>query len=179
MPSELTPRRLPQTAMRPGNRNHLRRATSGAFHRLSPTQAQELKESFNLLDKDGDGVVEMEDLRAMLVSLGQNPNEPQLKDMLDEMPSPLNFAAYLTFMSSHLLEISSRDDLLAAFSTFDESNTPALTAPVTLLMEALVEEGMGRDEVERGMKGFVEKRGVGGDAFSYVHDEDKIDHAFK
>lgn len=49
----------------------MKRSASGAFTQLSSTQIQELKESFQMLDKDGDGVIGNDDLAAMLSSLGK------------------------------------------------------------------------------------------------------------
>lgn len=63
------------------------RSTSGVFAQLTSAQINgkkktnffnifflivflELKESFTLLDKNGNGVIEKEDLQAMLISLG-------------------------------------------------------------------------------------------------------------
>jgi Ca2+-binding EF-hand superfamily protein len=54
----------------------MKRATSGAFTQLSSTQIHELKESFQMLDKDGDGVIGKEDLSAMLGSLGTSVFAP-------------------------------------------------------------------------------------------------------
>lgn len=54
----------------PRSTGNMKRTSSGAFTQLSSTQIQELKESFQMLDKDGDGIIGKEDLGAMLGSLG-------------------------------------------------------------------------------------------------------------
>ena len=45
----------------------------------------ELKEAFSLFDKDGDGTISSKELGTVMRSLGQNPTEEQLLDMINEV----------------------------------------------------------------------------------------------
>jgi len=45
----------------------------------------ELKEAFMLFDKDGDGTVTTKELATVMKSLGQNPTEADLLDMINEV----------------------------------------------------------------------------------------------
>ena len=126
-----------------------KRSTSLASTPLIPEQ---FKESFTLLDKDGDGLINRADLGAMWISLGVPKSESELTAMLDELPNPLNFAAYFTAMTGLLTDMSSREDLLGALTTFDEGDAgkidvrelkEALTTGPDAMTEAEVDQVIG------------------------------------
>ena len=52
-----------------------------------PTEERiaEFKEAFPLLDKDGDGTVTTKELGTVMRTLGQNPTEAELRDMINEV----------------------------------------------------------------------------------------------
>lgn len=45
----------------------------------------EFRAAFSLLDKDGDGTITTKELGEVLRSLGQNPTEAELHDMIREL----------------------------------------------------------------------------------------------
>lgn len=45
----------------------------------------EFKKAFDLFDKDGNGCITTNELETVLKSLGQNPSEAELKDMINEV----------------------------------------------------------------------------------------------
>ena len=45
----------------------------------------EIYEAFNIFDKDGDGKVSSRELGTVMRSLGQNPTERELADMIHEV----------------------------------------------------------------------------------------------
>ena len=45
----------------------------------------EYKEAFSLFDKDDDGVITTNELGTVMRSLGQNPTEAELQDMINEV----------------------------------------------------------------------------------------------
>lgn len=143
-----------------------KRTTSGQFNQLSPSQIQELKEAFNLLDKDADGIVNDEDLEEMLVSLGRDPADGEVQAMLQTLPQPLTFASFLTGMSSHLCDLSSKTDLLTAFSAFSTDDSGL--ASVEDLVQELMGIGMKEDEARQALDDFTVKSGFSGKAdFNY------------
>lgn len=61
---------------------HLWQKHSDPFTCLS---AAEFKEAFSLFDKDGDGTITTKELGTVMRSLGQNPTEAELQDMINEV----------------------------------------------------------------------------------------------
>ena len=51
----------------------------------------EFKEAFSLFDKDGDGTVTTKELGTVMRSLGQNPTEAELQDMINEVDADGQF----------------------------------------------------------------------------------------
>merc|ERR1711924_481150 len=52
---------------------------------LTEEQIAEFKEAFSLFDKDGDGTITTKELGTVMRSLGQNPTEAELADMINEV----------------------------------------------------------------------------------------------
>ena len=74
-------------------------ASFDQFRGLS--RAAEFKEAFSLFDKDGDGTITTKELGTVMRSLGQNPTEAELQDMINEVGKP--FVASLCFLILSLL----------------------------------------------------------------------------
>jgi calmodulin len=49
---------------------------------LNDEQISELKDAFTLFDKDRDGEITTKELGSVLVSLGSNPTEAELQDLV-------------------------------------------------------------------------------------------------
>ncbi|XP_014670960.1 PREDICTED: myosin regulatory light polypeptide 9-like [Priapulus caudatus] len=60
------------------------RATSNVFAMFDQAQIQEFKEAFNMIDQNRDGFIDKEDLHDMLASLGKDPADPYLENMMQE-----------------------------------------------------------------------------------------------
>lgn len=152
----------------------IRRSASGSLNQLSAVQIGQLKESFTLLDKDGDGVVSSDDLSGILASLGQDASPSATANFLASAPSPFNLASYLTHLSQHLSLLSPASELLTAFEAFDENDDGMVD--LEELKNALTEMGdrMSLEDVNKALKGFTRRRGLrrggggpGGEEFRY------------
>lgn len=52
-------------------------------------------EAFSLFDKDGDGTITTKELGTVMRSLGQNPTEAELQDMINEVDADGEFKVQL------------------------------------------------------------------------------------
>ena len=66
----------------------------------------EFKEAFSLFDKDGDGTISNKELGTVMRSLGQNPSEAELTDMINEVDADgresKNFSVITSFAITKL-----------------------------------------------------------------------------
>lgn len=98
------------------------RATSNVFAMFDQAQIAEFKEAFNMIDQNRDGFIEKEDLHDMLASLGKNPTDEYLEQMMNEAPGPINFTMFLTLFGERLQGTDPEDVIKNAFGCFDEEN---------------------------------------------------------
>ncbi|CAB1339876.1 unnamed protein product, partial [Coregonus sp. 'balchen'] len=71
---------------------------------LTEEQIAEFKEAFSLFDKDGDGTITTKELGTVMRSLGQNPTEAELQDMINEDGNGYISAAELRHVMTNLGE---------------------------------------------------------------------------
>lgn len=70
---------------------------------LTEEQIAEFKEAFSLFDKDGDGTITTKELGTVMRSLGQNPTEAELQDMINEVDADGTYLS-LRYRRYHSLE---------------------------------------------------------------------------
>ncbi|ERN01481.1 hypothetical protein AMTRI_Chr03g148140 [Amborella trichopoda] len=99
---------------------------------LTQEQITEFKEAFCLFDKDGDGRITLEELKTVIVSLGQNPTEEELHDMISEVDVNANgsieFGEFLHLMARKMQETDAEEELLEAFKVFDKDQNGYISA---------------------------------------------------
>ena len=74
---------------------------------LTEEQIAEFKEAFSLFDKDGDGTITTKELGTVMRSLGQNPTEAELQDMINEVDADgngtIDFPEFLSMMARKMV----------------------------------------------------------------------------
>jgi calmodulin len=99
---------------------------------LTEEQIAEFKEAFVLFDKDGDGTITTKELATVMRSLGQNPTEAELQDMINEVDADGNgtieFDEFLVMMSKKVKENESNDDIKEAYQVFDRDGDGYISA---------------------------------------------------
>uniref|UniRef100_A0A5F9CE62 EF-hand domain-containing protein n=1 Tax=Oryctolagus cuniculus TaxID=9986 RepID=A0A5F9CE62_RABIT len=87
-------------------------------------QAAAFKEAFSLFDKDGDGTITTKELGTVMRSLGQNPTEAELQDMINEVDADgngtIDFPEFLTMMARKMKDTDSEEEIREAFRVFDK-----------------------------------------------------------
>ncbi|RLN52106.1 hypothetical protein BBJ29_001640 [Phytophthora kernoviae] len=116
---------------------------------LTEEQIAEFKEAFSLFDKDGDGTITTKELGTVMRSLGQNPTEAELQDMINEVDADgngtIDFPEFLTMMARKMKDTDSEEEILEAFKVFDKDGNGFISAAelrhiMTNLGEKLTDE---------------------------------------
>ncbi|GAA5965541.1 hypothetical protein JCM8115_001565 [Rhodotorula mucilaginosa] len=97
----------------------------------TPT-APQFKEAFSLFDKDGDGKITTRELGTVMRSLGQNPSEAELQDMINEVDADgngtIDFPEFLTMMARKMKDSDSEEEVREAFKVFDKDGNGFISA---------------------------------------------------
>ncbi|XP_033736484.1 neo-calmodulin-like isoform X1 [Pecten maximus] len=109
----------------------------------------EFKEAFKLFDRDGDGTVDVDELGTVMKSLGQEPTEQEVRDMINEVDNDqsgsIEFPEFLQLMAKKMNDTDTEQEIKDAFKVFDTSARGYITAIelkdiMTTLGEKLTDE---------------------------------------
>jgi|LauGreDrversion4_2_1035121.scaffolds.fasta_scaffold1255506_2 calmodulin len=83
-----------------------------------------LKEMFDMFDSDGDGKVMSKEIKSLLISLGREPTNQEVEDMVKEIDrdetGTIDYEEFSDYMQSHYqLEETTLEDVVDAFKVFD------------------------------------------------------------
>uniref|UniRef100_A0A8C2D5V0 Calmodulin n=1 Tax=Cyprinus carpio TaxID=7962 RepID=A0A8C2D5V0_CYPCA len=116
---------------------------------ISQEVSNKFKEAFSLFDKDGDGTITTKELGTVMRSLGQNPTEAELQDMINEVDADgngtIDFPEFLTMMARKMKDTDSEEEIREAFRVFDKDGNGYISAAelrhvMTNLGEKLTDE---------------------------------------
>ena len=117
---------------------------------LAEEQIAEFKEAFSLFDKDGDETITTKELGTVMRSLGQNPTEAELQDMINEVNAEggngtIGFPQFLTLMARKMEDTDSEEEIREAYRVFDKDGNGFISATelrhvMTNLGEKLTDE---------------------------------------
>ncbi|KAM0125636.1 hypothetical protein ACHAQE_003174 [Botrytis cinerea] len=132
---------------------------------LTEEQVSEFKEAFSLFDKNGDeqcretaliygsiGQITSKELGTVMRSLGQNPSESELQDMINEVDADNNgtidFPEFLTMMARKMKDTDSEEEIREAFKVFDRDNNGFISAAELRHVMTSIGEKLTDDEVD-------------------------------
>ena len=95
---------------------------SNILENLTDEQIAEFKEAFQIFDKDGDGSITTKELGTVMRSLGQNPSDDKIRQMIidvdEDNSETIDFKEFLGLMAKKMKENDSEDELIEAFKVF-------------------------------------------------------------
>ncbi|KAK3944288.1 hypothetical protein QBC46DRAFT_374906 [Diplogelasinospora grovesii] len=135
-----------------------------ALSQLQPSQVRTLREGFQILDRDSDGIVNREDVADMLNQLGLPSSLSDVSQFFPpSAPQTMTLATFLNSLSTSLAAMSPSSELLSAFSAFDEDDSGQID--LAELRDALLntapepgERALTAMEVDKVMNGFTGRR---------------------
>lgn len=141
---------------------------SDAATNLSAAQLREIREAFQVLDRDNDGFVDRDDVADVLANLGQDPSASAIsRFFLPGSDQKINFPTFLNTLSALISSLSSSQELLNALAAFDDDDSGQID--VQELREALLhtspeagDKPLTEREVNEVMAGFTGRRMFGG-----------------
>merc|ERR1712188_340717 len=126
--------------------------THNMADQLTEEQIAEFKEAFSLFDKDGDGTITTKELGTVMRSLGQNPTEAELHDMINEVDADgsgtIDFAEFLSLMSKKMKDADSEEELMEAFKVFDKDGNGFISSVELRHVMTNLGEKLTDDEVD-------------------------------
>lgn len=128
-------------------------SNNATLSQIQEDKVQEYREAFNMYDKDHDGVISTHKLGVMLRSLGHNPTELEIQEMIDEVDhdrtGTVEFEDFLeVVMSKDLDEEDHELALKEAFKMFDRDGNGYIDADELRLCMMNLGEKLTLEEVE-------------------------------
>ncbi|KND87957.1 hypothetical protein TOPH_07374, partial [Tolypocladium ophioglossoides CBS 100239] len=116
---------LPQRSGPPSRTATAKSLVNGnALSQLQPAQVRTLRDGFQILDRDCDGVINREDVADMLSQLGlPNGHSDVAQFFPPSRPQTIALAAFLNSLAEALAALSPSAELLSAFSAFDDDDS--------------------------------------------------------
>ncbi|SMN22862.1 similar to Saccharomyces cerevisiae YPR188C MLC2 Regulatory light chain for the type II myosin, Myo1p [Maudiozyma saulgeensis] len=118
------------------------------FSQLSQEHITKLKDAFQMIDADGDGIISKTDLQEMLASMGKQNSDEVIEQMLSSKGSStdgLNFPEFLSLMSGLSGEFPEEDELKQCLRNLaDEQGS--LNVPLDDLLQSLKDAGFANPE---------------------------------
>ena len=85
-------------------------------------------------------------------SLGQNPTESELRDMINEVDADgngtIDFSEFLTMMARKMKDTDSEEEIKEAFKVFDKDNNGFISAEELMTVMASLGEKLTKSEID-------------------------------
>ncbi|KAG6009621.1 hypothetical protein E4U54_008514 [Claviceps lovelessii] len=139
-------------------------SSCNALSQLQPAQVRTLRDGFQILDRDCDGLVNRDDVADMLSQLGLPHGASDVSQFFPpSKPQTIALAAFLNSLAETLCEMSPSAELLSAFSAFDVDDSGQVDWAE--LRDALLntapeagEKPLSAADVDRVISGFTGRR---------------------
>ncbi|KAJ1767348.1 hypothetical protein LPJ74_005422 [Coemansia sp. RSA 1843] len=115
-------------------------------------QVSKFREAFALFDKDGDNFISAEELGYVMRSLGKNPTESELQDMIAEIDkdnnNKIDFVEFVTLMARHEKDDNKEEEIKEAFRVFDIDGNGKIDAEELRRIMTSIGEKLTQEEVD-------------------------------
>eukprot|EP01006_Ploeotia_vitrea_P060984 TRINITY_DN76989_c0_g1_i1.p1 TRINITY_DN76989_c0_g1~~TRINITY_DN76989_c0_g1_i1.p1 ORF type:complete len:158 (+),score=28.45 TRINITY_DN76989_c0_g1_i1:280-753(+) len=118
---------------------------------LPADTVQQIREIFNMFDKEKKESIQVTDLGMALRAAGQNPTEQELLDMMNEVDTDgsgtLDFQEFLIFVTRKMSDYVSEEELKAAFQVFDKDGNGYISAIEMRIMMCTMGDKLSDEEM--------------------------------
>jgi len=120
--------------------------------KLTKEEIAEFREAFSLFDKDGDNTITTKELGTVMRSLGQEPTEQELSDMIGEVDvngnGTIDFEEFLEMMARKMRETDTAEEIRQAFRVFDKDGNGYISSAELRHVMVNLGERLTDEEVE-------------------------------
>ena len=130
---------------------------------LTEEQIAEFKEAFSLFAKDCGGTIITKELGTVMRSIGINPTEAELEDMISEVNADANgtidFHQFLSLVASKITGYDGEVDIFDIFKVFDKDGSGLIKASEVRHIMMNSGERLTHEEVDE----MINEAGIDGD----------------
>ena len=131
---------------------------------------QQYKKAFALYEKEEDGKISPKDLGIVMRSLGQNPTEAELQEIINEIDAErkgtVEFFEFVNIMEKKIENVEDEEEILSAFRIFDNDGSGLISAEE--LREALT--SLGEKLTQEEVDDLFSEAEIGEDGLFNYHD---------
>lgn len=99
---------------------------------LTEAQLEEFRNSFQIFDKDLDGVITIHELEIAMRAMGHNPTQIELQEMIEEVDNDkdgaINFEEFVNMMLKTITDVEIEEKTIEAFKVFDRDSSGVIRA---------------------------------------------------
>ena len=123
---------------------------------MDAKKKEELREYFDMFDRDGDGLVNKIDLGNILRCIGYEQNEQDIIEWISEFDEDgdkkINFEEFISLMIRYLIGNDVEDELIEAFKIFDKGGNGMITVNELKHVMMTLGEKLPEEEVDEMIK---------------------------
>lgn len=123
---------------------------------LTEDNIAEFREAFSLFDKDGDGTITTQELGTVMRSLGQNPTEAELDELVEEVDADgsgtIDFNEFLDLMAEKMRNFDTDEELMEVFRSMDKNSNNSLTKDELKTVLKALGEQVNEQDIDAMMK---------------------------
>mmetsp|Transcript_21887 Transcript_21887/g.31967 ORF Transcript_21887/g.31967 Transcript_21887/m.31967 type:complete len:154 (-) Transcript_21887:267-728(-) len=124
---------------------------------FNPPSDSELAEAFRLFDKEGTGRISKQDIGSVLRSLGQNPTQGELQDMIEAIggsaDGTLDQASFEQKMSGTVNSAETKEEILEVFRVFDKTGEGLISVTDLRHLMKCLGQNMREEELDEIIRG--------------------------
>ena len=126
--------------------------TEGGISKLTADEIEELKDAFAFFDKDGDGTITIKEIGIVMKSLGFNPTEAELQDIVkcidEDGNGQIEADEFISLMAYKFDKGDTEQCLQESFQFFDQDGNGLISASELKNVMKKFGENLSEEEVD-------------------------------